>query len=390
MKKKVLTIMGTRPEAIKLAPLINLLKERDELESVLCLTAQHREMLDQVLHLFELEPDYDLNIMAQNQSLTHITARALEGLEEVLLKEMPSLVLVQGDTTTTMAGAMASFYHKVPVGHVEAGLRSRDKYSPFPEEINRCINSVISELHFAPTDSSKQNLLGEGIPESKLFVTGNTVIDALNTTVQDYFRFSDPFLREFNFDDYKVLLVEAHRRESFGFPLDEICEALLQILNDFPQTFLLFPVHRNPEVRRAAYEYLGDHDRAKLLDPMDPLSFHNLMARSHIILTDSGGIQEEAPSLGKPVLVLRNVTERREAIEAGTAVLTGTSRERIYGEAARLLTDEAAYNEMARTGNPYGDGVASARILDIILNFLGYRTTLPGPFIPKKVENKIL
>ncbi len=379
---KILSIVGTRPEGIKMAPLIRLLENTAEINSVLCLTAQHREMLDQVLSLFKIQPRYDLNLMKESQSLTHITARALEGLEKIILQEKPQMVLVQGDTTTTMAGSLAAFYHKIPVGHVEAGLRTWDKYAPFPEEINRRINSVIAELHFAPTDISRQNLLREGLPAEKIFVTGNTVIDALKTTVQPGFVFDDPFLREFDFNSSRVLLVEAHRRENLGRPLQEICFALRDLLQAFPDTFLFFPVHKNPAVRSTVYQYLEGHPRARLLEPLDAFSFHNLMARSYLILTDSGGIQEEAPALGRPVLVLRDVTERPEALAAGTALLAGTNREAIVKMASGLLRDSSAYAAMARAANPYGDGMASERIRDIILHYFGRRRSLPEPFSP--------
>jgi UDP-N-acetylglucosamine 2-epimerase (non-hydrolysing) len=379
---KIMSIIGTRPEAIKMAPLIRALRGTGGVEEVLCLTAQHREMLDQVLSLFNLTARHDLNIMKEGQSLTHITARALEGLEEVILREKPQLVLVQGDTTTTLAGSLAAFYHKIPVGHVEAGLRTGDKYAPFPEEINRRLNSVIAELHFAPTPASRDNLLREGIAREKIFITGNTVIDALKTTVQPDFVFPDPLLRKIDFQACRVLLVEAHRRENLGSSLEEICLALLDILQAFKDTFLVFPVHKNPAVRSTVYQYLREHPRALLLEPLDPLSFHNLMARSYLILTDSGGIQEEAPSLGRPVLVLRDLTERPEALEAGTALLAGTGRQSIVKTASRLLQDGAAYSSMARAANPYGDGRASERIRDIILHFFGRRPSLPEPFEP--------
>ncbi len=379
---KILSIVGTRPEGIKMAPLIRLLENTAEINSVLCLTAQHREMLDQVLSLFKIQPRYDLNLMKESQSLTHITARALEGLEKIILQEKPQMVLVQGDTTTTMAGSLAAFYHKIPVGHVEAGLRTWNKYAPFPEEINRRINSVIAELHFAPTAISRENLLREGIPPEKIFVTGNTVIDALKTTVQPGFTFADPFLREFDFDSSRVLLVEAHRRENLGRPLQEICLALLDLLQAFPDTFLFFPVHKNPAVRGTVYQYLEGHPRARLLEPLDAFSFHNLMARSCLILTDSGGIQEEAPALGRPVLVLRDVTERPEALATGTALLAGTNREAIVKMASGLLRDSSAYAAMARAANPYGDGMASERICEIILHYFGLRPHPPVPFSP--------
>ncbi len=381
-KIKILNIVGTRPEAIKMAPLVQLLQRTAAVESVLCLTAQHREMLDQVLSLFQLQADYDLDIMQKNQSLTYITAAALEKLEGVVSAEKPHMVLVQGDTTTTMAGSLAAFYHKIPVGHVEAGLRTGDRYAPFPEEINRRINSVIAALHFAPTAEARRNLLREGIADEDIFVTGNTVIDALHTTVQKAFRFPHPLLNSLDFQHRRILLVETHRRENLGAPMESICLALLDLLQAFPDVSIVFPVHRNPAVREVVYRHLADHPRALLLDPLDPLSFHNLMDRAHFVLTDSGGIQEEAPALGKPVLVLRRVTERPEALEAGTALLVGTARESIVGQARRLLEDPAAYRAMSRAANPYGDGQASRRILQIILHYFKAAASLPEPFEP--------
>jgi UDP-N-acetylglucosamine 2-epimerase (non-hydrolysing) len=377
---KIMSIVGTRPEAIKMAPLIRMLEGAPGIESVLCLTAQHREMLDQVLSLFQLKAKHDLNIMEQNQSLTQITARALQGLDEVIKNDKPDLILVQGDTTTTLAGSLAAFYHKIPVGHVEAGLRTGDKYAPFPEEINRRLNSVIADLHFAPTTLSRDNLLEEGIRPEQIHITGNTVIDALKTTVQPDYVFNDPFLRELDFNSKRVLLVEAHRRENLGQPMEEICLALLDILQSFPDTFIVFPVHRNPAVRKTVFEYLQGHRQVRLLDPLDPLSFHNLIARSHLIITDSGGVQEEAPSLGRPVVILRNVTERPEAIQAGTALLAGNGRESVFRNASLLLEDNAAYEAMAHAANPYGDGHASSRICELILYYFGRRQSPPEPF----------
>ncbi|MGI5882079.1 MAG: non-hydrolyzing UDP-N-acetylglucosamine 2-epimerase [Dethiobacteria bacterium] len=381
---KVMSIVGTRPEAIKMAPLIRILQETGEIKSVLCLTAQHREMLDQVLSLFKLDPDYDLDIMKEAQSLTHITVRALEGLDKVLQKEKPDLVLVQGDTTTTMAGSLAAFYQKIAVGHIEAGLRTGERYAPFPEEINRRLNSVIAQLHFAPTDLARENLLREGFDPNTIFVTGNTVIDALQTTIQPKFSFSDPLLQKVDFSRYRILLVEAHRRENLGEPMESIALALRDLLETFPDTFLVFPVHKNPQVRQVVFRLLQDHPRVLLLEPLDPFSFHNLMARAHLILTDSGGIQEEAPSLGRPVLVLRRVTERPEALEAGTALLAGTKREEIVALAGGLLGDETAYQAMAHATNPYGDGQASRRICQAILYHFGRRPSPPEPFEPGK------
>lgn len=366
MPYKVMSIMGTRPEAIKMAPLLRLLVQAEDITSILCLTAQHREMLDQVLTLFALDSQYDLDIMRREQSLTHITTRALEGLEEIVKAERPHLVLVHGDTTTTFAGSLAAFYQQVPVGHVEAGLRTGNKYAPFPEEINRRLAATIAELHFAPTAAARENLLREGVSPQTIFVTGNTVIDALQTTVRPDYQFGEPALQGLDLSSSRIILLETHRRENLGEPMRQCCLAVRRLLDDFPDTFLLFPVHKNPAVRRIARECLEGHPRAILLEPLDTLDFHNLMARSHLILTDSGGIQEEAPSLGVPVIVLRTVTERPEAIAAGTAILAGTSGEQVYTAAARLLQDRNAYAKMARTANPYGDGHASERIMENI------------------------
>ena len=363
-----------------MAPLIRELQSAGGIESVLCLTAQHREMLDQVLSLFKLEPHYDLNIMQANQSLTHITTRALEGLARVMQKEKPDIVLVQGDTTTTLAGALAAFYQKIPLGHVEAGLRTGERYAPYPEEVNRRLNSILAELHFAPTSLAKENLLREGISPESVFLTGNTVIDALQTTIQPDFTFSDPKLQKLDFSRFKILLAEAHRRENLGAPMQSIALALRDLLEIFPDTYLVFPVHKNPEVRRTISHVLEDHPRALLLEPLDPFSFHNLMARSHLILTDSGGVQEEAPSLGRPVLVLRRVTERPEGVDSGTALLAGTERENIVALASRLLGSPAAYEAMAGVANPYGDGHASSRIRQAIQYYFGLRPSPPEPF----------
>ncbi|NLC10634.1 MAG: UDP-N-acetylglucosamine 2-epimerase (non-hydrolyzing) [Firmicutes bacterium] len=386
---KVLSIFGTRPEAIKMAPLLKLMQEDPSFEAYICVTAQHREMLDQVLHLFRLKPHYDLDIMAPRQTLFQITCRALQGLEEVIDHCRPDLLLVHGDTTTTFAGALAAFYQGVPCGHVEAGLRTGNPRLPFPEEMNRRLTGSLSTLHFAPTARAKQNLLSEGTPAQNIFVTGNTVIDALQTTVRPDFSFEDNprlarLLPELAADPgAKLLLVEAHRRENWGEPLASICRALLQLLQAYPRLQLVFPVHKNPVVRETAQKYLGSHPRAHLLEPLDTASFHNLMARAHLILTDSGGIQEEAPSLGKPVLVLRRLTERPEAVQAGTVKLVGTAQEDIFSATARLLDDPAAYRAMARAVNPYGDGRASQRILQAIRHHFG-QAPRPKDFNPSR------
>ena len=382
---KVLSVFGTRPEAIKMAPLVKVLKETPGIEARICVTAQHREMLDQVLELFQLQPEEDLDIMQDRQTLTGITCRALEGLEEVLLKDKPHLVLVHGDTTTTFAGSLAAFYHQLKVGHVEAGLRTFHKFSPFPEEMNRKLTGALADLHFAPTGSAEKYLLGEGFPPGDIFVTGNTVIDALDTTVRPGHVFAEEPLNHLDFQGQRVLLVEAHRRENLGQPLEEICRALKDLVEDFSDVCIVFPVHKNPLVRDTVSSILGGLDRVHLLEPLGTADFHNLMARSYLVLTDSGGIQEEAPSLGKPVLVLREFTERPEAVEAGTVKLLGITREGVYRGAASLLREEKDYLDMARAVNPYGDGQASARIRDIILYSFGLSPELPAPFAPYNI-----
>jgi len=364
--KKILTIFGTRPEAIKLAPVIKELERRNDVfVSKVCVTAQHREMLDPFLQLFGINPDWDLNIMQPNQSLFDVTAKALVKLKEVLEKEKPDLVLVQGDTTTTFTAALAAYYLKIKVGHVEAGLRTLDKYNPFPEELNRRLVGHIADLHFAPTKRAKENLLSEGIPESSIFVTGNTVVDALfmilaRTTSEDYLpkALSQP--------DRKLILVTAHRRESFGEGIANICLALKEIVKRVPDVEIVYPVHLNPNVREPVYRMLGGVERVHLIEPLDYIPFVHLMKASYLILTDSGGIQEEAPSLGKPVLVLRNTTERPEAVEAGAAKLVGTDPQRIVVETLRLLQDPSEYSKMANVPNPFGDGRAALRIADIL------------------------
>lgn len=369
-KIKVMTVFGTRPEAIKMAPLVHELERHDEIQSIVCVTAQHRQMLDQVLDIFKIKPDYDLNIMKQRQTLTTITTGALEGLDNVIKEAKPDIVLVHGDTTTSFVGALAAFYNQVPVGHVEAGLRTFDKYSPFPEEMNRNLTGRIAEMHFAPTKSNKQNLLRENIPEKDIFITGNTVIDAMKTTVRDDFKFGEG-LEKADFSGRRVILVTAHRRENLGQPLRNICNALKRIANDFPDVQIVYPVHLNPAVREVANEILGNNPSVLLIDPVDVNELHNAMHRSYMIMTDSGGLQEEAPSLGKPVLVLRNETERPEAIEAGTVKLAGIDEDVIYNMAHTLLTDKEEYNKMANAVNPYGDGKASERIVDAILYRFG-------------------
>ena len=368
---KVMVVFGTRPEAIKMAPVIKELKKVQDIETKVVVTAQHREMLDQVLHLFSIKPDYDLNLMKDKQDLYSITTGVLSGLKEIMEQEKPDLVLVHGDTTTTFAAALAAFYQKIPVGHVEAGLRTRNKYSPYPEEMNRSLTGRLAELHFAPTDLSRENLLAESIATFKIWVTGNTVIDALMDTVHPNYGFSEE-LKEINLNN-RILLVTTHRRENWGDHMREIYEALIQLVEEFADVEIVFPVHKNPTVKDLAVEMLGDRERVHLLEPMEYEAFANLMNASYIILTDSGGMQEEAPSLGKPVLVLRDTTERPEAIQAGTVKLVGTIKEHIYEAARLLLVDRREYDKMAQSINPYGDGKAARRIVKVVKDFLYVR-----------------
>ena len=361
-------VFGTRPEAIKMAPVIRALRQKKSIYCQVTVTAQHREMLDQVLKLFQIVPDFDLNLMRQGQTLTEITTRALSGLKEIFLREHPDLVLVHGDTTTTFVAALAAFYAQIPIGHVEAGLRTGNKYSPFPEEMNRKLASVLADFHFAPTETAKKNLLLEGVDPEKIFVTGNTVIDALLATVKPEYNFLEPDIQKIlrQGEKSRMILVTTHRRENLGEPMRQIYLALKDTLEAFPDTHVIFPVHKNPNVRKVVTEVLGNHPRVNLIEPMDYEPFVNLMARSHLILTDSGGIQEEAPSLGKPVLVVRDTTERPEAVAAGTVTLVGTEYESVFAELSRLLGDPKAYDRMAMASNPYGDGCAAKRIAEII------------------------
>jgi UDP-N-acetylglucosamine 2-epimerase (non-hydrolysing) len=356
--KKIMTIFGTRPEAIKMAPLVLALQRHPALDCIVCVTAQHRQMLDQVLQSFAIEPDHDLNIMSKGQSLEQILTRALNGLGEVMHAVRPDMVLVHGDTATTMAAALAAYYQQIPLGHVEAGLRTGNKFSPFPEEINRQVTGVIADLHFAPTEQAKENLIKENKDPESIVVTGNTAIDALQTTVKA--GYSHPQLDWAN--GSRLIMLTAHRRENLGDPMRAIFRAVRSIVNEFPDVKVIYPVHLNPQVQQTAREILDDHPRIRLIEPLDVLDFHNFLARAHLILTDSGGIQEEAPSLGKPVLVLRDTTERPEGITAGTLRLVGTDETTIYRETKRLLMDDLAYKTMATAPNPYGDGQASARI----------------------------
>lgn len=361
--RKVMLVFGTRPEAIKMCPLVNELKSRPgEFETVVCVTGQHREMLDQVLGVFGVAPDHDLAIMRPGQTLFDITSDVLLKIRAVLEEERPDCVLVHGDTTTSFAAALAAFYLQIPVGHVEAGLRTRDLYSPWPEEFNRQAVDVVSEWYFAPTETSRQNLLDEAKPDGRIFVTGNTGIDALRHTVRD--DYSHPELDWA--EGSRLILVTAHRRENLGEPMHRMFRAIRRVMEERPDTKAIYPIHMNPQVRRAAHEELDGFDRLRIIDPLEVVDFHNFMARSHLILTDSGGIQEEAPSLGKPVLVMRDTTERPEGVAAGTLRLVGTGEETIYREFSRLLDDPAAYAEMSHASNPYGDGHASERIADIL------------------------
>lgn len=363
---KVMSVFGTRPEAIKMAPLVKKLESDPDFDSVLCVTAQHREMLDQVLELFGLVPDYDLNIMKPNQTLSMITANVLRGMEEVLIDERPDIVLVHGDTSTTFASALAAFYQQIPVGHVEAGLRTFDKYSPFPEEMNRVLTTHIADMHFAPTEKNRQNLVREGVAFKDIFVTGNTVIDALLEVAGKPYEFEDETLKNIDFENKRVITVTCHRRENLGEYMEHIFTAIRDIAEEFEDVEVIYPVHLNPKVRSEANEILGSTERVHLIDPLSYQPFVNLMARSYFIITDSGGMQEEAPSLGKPVLVVRRETERPEAVEAGTVQLVGVERDRIYNTARKLLTDKDYYAGMAEAVNPYGDGKASDRILDAL------------------------
>ena len=365
-KLKVMTVFGTRPEAIKVAPLIKELEIRDNIDSIVCVTAQHREMLDQVLEIFNINPDYDLNLMKSNQTLTSITANVLEELNTVINEVKPDIVLVHGDTTTTLSASLAAFYNQCKVGHVEAGLRTYNKYSPYPEEINRQVTGVIADLHFAPTNESKKNLIKEGKCESDIYVTGNTAIDTLKTTVKS--NYTNEIIDKIGND--RIILLTAHRRENLGDTMKNMFLAIKKIVEEFNDVQVVYPVHLNPKVRDVADEILGDNKKIHLIEPLNVVDFHNFMEKSYIIMTDSGGIQEEAPSLGKPVLVLRDTTERPEGVEAGTLKLVGTNKDNIYEATKELLTDKEVYKAMSTASNPYGDGFASKYIVDIIIDRL--------------------
>lgn len=380
-KLKVMSVFGTRPEAVKMAPLVKELEQAEGIESIVCVTAQHREMLDQVLDIFELKTDYDLDIMKQRQTLTGITTRVLEGMETVLEEARPDLVLVHGDTSTSFVAALAAFYKQISVGHVEAGLRTYNIYEPFPEEMNRKLTGSIANLHFAPTPLSKHNLLKENVDEKTIFVTGNTVIDALKTTITEDYHFTVDRLNDIDYNTKKVITMTAHRRENLGEPLENICHAVAKIVEEFEDVEVVYAVHKNPAVGEVAKRILGAMDRVHLVEPLDIKDMHNLMKRSYLVLTDSGGLQEEVPSLGKPVLVLRNVTERPEGVEAGTLKLAGIEEETIYAMTKELLTDNILYSQMAQARNPFGDGHASRRIVEAILYTFGKREEEPEQYI---------
>ena len=376
MKKiKVMSVFGTRPEAIKMAPLVKALEKDERFESIVCVTAQHREMLDSVLEIFDIKPQYDLNIMAHGQTIIDISNKVLKGVDEVIKKVEPDIVLVHGDTSTTLNGALAAFYNKVPVGHVEAGLRSYDIYSPFPEEMNRKLTGGITELHFAPTKTNQSNLLLEGINKQKIHVTGNTVIDALLSVVNENHTFEDEILNNIDFDNKKVILLTTHRRENWGQPMENIFKAMIELIENNEDVEIIFPMHKNPSIRALAHRYFDKYiEKVHLIEPLEYVEFTNLMSKVYLIMTDSGGIQEEAPALGKPVMVLRTETERPEAVEAGTVILAGIKKEIIVNIADELINNEKSYKAMTQATNPYGDGKACERILNIIEdNFMNMR-----------------
>lgn len=382
MKRRIMSVFGTRPEAIKMAPLVRELADREGLESLCCLTGQHRQMLDSVMEVFHLRADYDLNIMQKQQTLSSITTRTLLGMEAVLEEAKPDLILVHGDTSTTFAGALAAFYHKIPVGHVEAGLRTYDKYSPYPEEMNRTLVGDIAALHFSPTEANAENLRKESVG-GEIFITGNTVIDAMKTTVRKDFRFSTELLNDLDFDGRRVIALTCHRRENYGKPMEDIFRAVRHIVESHPDVEVVYPVHLSPAVRDCAQRELGGVARIHLIEPVDVEEMHNLIARCHLVMTDSGGLQEEAPAMGKPVLVLRRETERPEAVAAGTVKLAGVEYEQIVRLASELLEQPSAYERMARAVNPYGDGNACRRIADAIEWHFGLREARPTPFVPR-------
>lgn len=380
MKKfKIMSVFGTRPEAIKMAPLVKAIENCPELESICCLTGQHREMLDSVMEIFHLKADYDLNIMEKRQTLSTITTKTILGMDQVIDAAKPDMILVHGDTSTTFAGALSAFYHQVPVGHVEAGLRTWDKYSPFPEEMNRTLVGDIAELHFSPTKANADNLVREGI-SGKIFLTGNTAIDAMQYTVKSDYTFTTERLNELDFDNHRVIVVTCHRRENYGTPMADIMQAIAKVVETHPDVEVVYPVHLSPVVRECAAKYLGGKERVHLIDPIDVGEMHNLIARCYMVMTDSGGLQEEAPALGKPVLVMRKETERPEAVAAGTAKLAGVEYDRILALANSLLEEPEVYTSMARAVNPYGDGHASERIVEAICWHFGLRSQKPADF----------
>lgn len=366
-KIKVMSVFGTRPEAIKMAPLVKELEKHNEIESIVCVTAQHREMLDQVLDLFDIKADYDLNIMKHGQTLSEITCRILTGIEEILKEAKPDIVLVHGDTTTTFVTSLAAFYQKIKVGHVEAGLRSHDLYSPYPEEANRLLTGRLADIHFAPTEGNRQNLLREGISDDKIIITGNTVIDALLSVIDDDYKFEEDVLNNIDYSK-KVILLTAHRRENLGSPMKDIFSAVKRLVEDNEEVEIIFPIHLNPKVREIANDILGDVERVHIIEPLEYQPIANLQSKVYMVMTDSGGIQEEAPAFGKPVLVLRRETERPEAVEAGTVKIVGVDKEVIYEEANKLIRDKNAYDRMSNAVNPYGDGKTSRRIAEALKN----------------------
>lgn len=381
-KLKIMTVFGTRPEAIKMAPLVKELERNEAIESIVTVTAQHRQMLDQVLEIFDIVPDYDLNVMQDRQTLVDVTIRSLDGLNKVFAEIKPDMVLVHGDTTTTFVASLAAFYHSIPIGHVEAGLRTRNKYSPYPEEMNRQLTGVLADLHFSPTSQSKENLLSENKNEESIFITGNTAIDALKTTVRsDY---SHPVLEILGGD--RLILMTAHRRENIGEPMENMFHAINRLVEKHNDVQVVYPVHMNPVVREIANRILGDNNRIHLIEPLDVIDFHNLASRAYLILTDSGGVQEEAPSLGVPVLVLRDTTERPEGVEAGTLKLAGTDEETIFQLADELLSVKEAHDQMAKASNPYGDGYASKRIVEAIVYKMGISVKRPEDFLGKLLQ----
>ncbi len=383
-KIKVMSVFGTRPEAIKMAPLVKALEKEELTESIVCVTAQHREMLDQVLNDFKIVPDYDLNIMKAGQTLEDITVRALTGIGDVIRKEKPDIVLVHGDTSTTFAASLAAYYNQTKVGHVEAGLRTYDKYQPFPEEMNRRLTGAMADLHFSPTSLARENLLKENIDKDIIFITGNTAIDALKTTIDNDYVFTVEELNKIDYKAKRVITVTAHRRENLGEPLENICNALKKIIDNYDDVELVYAVHKNPAVSNTVHRIRGGNERIHLLDPLDLRDMHNLMNRSFMVMTDSGGLQEEVPSMGKPVLVLRNVTERPEGVEAGTLKLAGTDTDTVYTMAKELLENKEEYMKMAVAKNPFGDGNASERIVNAILYSFGKISERPEDYITKE------